>query len=706
MKEKPTLKPAKLKDVTITDPFWSSIIETVRTKVIPYQWEALNDRIEGAEPSHAMNNFKVAGRLTKNSANGIYKRREADQFGGFVFQDSDFFKWIEAVGYSLMNHPDEELERTADGAIDIICDAAQPDGYLDTYYIINGLDKRFTNLRDNHELYCLGHLTEAAVVYYQATGKRKLLDAVMRYADLVDNTFGPDHLKGYPGHEIIEMALVRLYDVTKEERYLALAKYFIDERGKEPLYFVEEELKNNLPPYYWRDSIYKYQYQQAGKPVREQDAAEGHAVRAVYLYSGMADVARLTGDKELTAVCEHLWDNITSKQMYITGGIGASAYGEAFTYDYDLPNDTVYAETCASIGLVFFTERMLNANPHAKYADIIEKALYNGILSGMSLDGTKFFYVNPLEVIPEALAKDQLHRHVCVERQKWFGCACCPPNLARILSSLGQYAYGVTDHSIFIHLFVSGTYKTEIMGKTVTLDVRTKYPWGNKISVAVTFQPDKEGYPEDVSSQPDKWGGPEDVSSQPDKWGSPEDVSSQPDKRGCPEDLLFMLAIRIPGWCKESIFTLNDKPVTPEVRDGYAYILRTWKQGDHLGVELAMPSVAVSSNPKVRDNIGKVAVMRGPIVYCLEEADNGRDLHRIYLDPKPKFSEQYEPDLLGGIVKLRSNGYILDDTAWSEDDLYQSDRIDAYLTKPLTWIPYYAWANRAPGEMRVWVNRK
>ena len=690
--------PANINNVTITDSFWSEIMETVRTKVIPYQWEALNDRIEDAEPSYCMKNFAIAGRITMKAAEGIMERGEEDKFQGYVFQDSDFAKWIEAVGYTLMNYKDEELERIADGAISIVCSAQQPDGYLDTYYIINGLEGRFTNLRDNHELYCLGHLMEGAIAYYKATGKDKLLKAVMKYADLVDKTFGPEpeKLKGYPGHEILEMALVRLYEVTKEDRYLKLAKYFVDERGKQPLYFVEEEMKNNLPPYYWRDSIFKYQYQQAGKPIRDQEVAEGHAVRAVYLYAGMADVARFTGDEELMATCERLWNNITTKQMYITGGIGASSYGEAFTYDYDLPNDTVYAETCASIGLAFFANRMLRNNPNAKYADVCEKALYNGIISGMSLDGTKFFYVNPLEVIPEASEKDQLHRHVRVERQKWFGCACCPPNLARILSSLGQYAYGESENEVFLHLFMSGSYKTIINGQKLSLNVQTEYPWKNKVSVVVLFDPE-------ITSDSTDTAVLKASTNSVDKTESINSVTSTASTNANPQ---FTLAIRIPGWCKESTFSISGESITPDIKDGYAYFNRAWANGDQIVFEMAMPVELISANPRVRENIGKVAVMRGPIVYCLEEADNGNELHKIYLDSDSEFETEYNENLLGGVVTLRCNGYLLDDSAWAENSLYQSNPVLLYQAKPLTWIPYYTWANRTPGEMIVWVNHE
>ena len=375
----------------IDDPFWSRKRETVRTQMIPYQWRALNDQVEGAAPSHCIKNFKIAAGL------------EEGKFEGRVFQDSDVAKWLEAVGYALSWHKDEELERTADEAIDIIAAAQQPDGYLDTYYIINGLDKRWTNLMNNHELYCAGHMIEAGIAYYEGTGKRKLLDVVIRLADCIDRTFGPEEgkLHAYPGHEIIEMALVRLYHLTKEEKYLNLAKYFIDERGQEPLYFKEEREKYGNT-YYWEDSLFQEQYFQAGKPVREQKEAEGHAVRAVYLYSGMASAAKETGDMSLWEACTRLWENVARRQMYITGAIGSSDYGEAFTFDYDLPNDTAYGETCASIGLIFWARRMLEVEPKSEYADVMEQALFNTCLSGMSLDGRKFFYVNPLEVNPMA----------------------------------------------------------------------------------------------------------------------------------------------------------------------------------------------------------------------------------------------------------------------------------------------------------------
>jgi DUF1680 family protein len=631
--------------INVKDNFWRKMMELARTHVIPYQWEALNDRIEGAEPSYCMQNFKIAAGIMKG------------EFNGFVFQDSDFAKWIEAVGFSLMWHRDDELEKIADEAIEIVCAAQQPDGYLDTYYIINGLDKRWTNLRDNHELYCLGHLIEGAVAYYEATGKDKLLNAVTKYVDYVDSIFGEEENKkhGYPGHEVIEMALIKLYKVKKDEKYLRLAKYFIDERGKSPLYFEEEGKKYNNK-FWWEDSSFKYQYYQAGKPVREQEVAEGHAVRAVYLYSGMADVAKETNDDELLEACERLWDNMTKKRMYITGGIGSSQYGEAFTYDYDLPNDTIYAETCASIGLVFFAKRMLEIAPKSKYADVMEKALYNGIISGMSLDGLKFFYVNPLEVVPEASKKDHLREHVKIERQKWFGCACCPPNLARLLSSIGSYAYSVRKNTMFMHLYMGGEISGNLSNNNIVFNVETNYPWDEEIKISMDMK----------------------------------------------EETNFEFAIRIPEWCRDYTIEVNKVEVKYEIIDGYAYINRTWKNADEINVNFKMSVEIMKSNVKVRENIGKVAIMRGPIVYCLEEEDNGCDLHRVHLSNNLEFTYKFEKDLLGGIVTIQGNGKILKENN-DEDKLYMPNAQIKFEDKNLKWIPYYSWANRNPGEMLVWI---
>lgn len=635
-----------LDKIQITDDFWKGYMELVRTHVIPYQWEALNDRIEGAEPSRCIQNFRRAAGL------------EEGGFEGMVFQDSDVYKWLEAVAYSLTWHPDEDLEKTADEAIDLIAKAQQPDGYLDTYYILNGLDQRFTNLTDNHEMYCMGHMVEAAVAYYHATGKRKLLDVAAAFVNCAYENLGrePGKKRGYPGHEVAEMALAALYGITKDKRHLELAKYFIDERGQQPLYFAQEK-KESGAEFFWKDSYFQYQYYQAGLPVREQDKAEGHAVRAVYLYSGMAEVASATEDQELFEACERLWNNIVEKQMYVTGAIGATAYGESFTFDYDLPNDTVYAETCAAIGLIFFARRMFEITKDSRYADVMERALYNGVISGMSLDGTKFFYVNPLEVVPEASQKDFNKMHVKVERQKWFGCACCPPNVARLLASIGGYAYEVSEDSIYMNLFLGGDMEAVLNGKENRFHVETRYPWDGEVTVQVENAQDSE----------------------------------------------FLLALRIPGWCRDWSLQVNGQDQNAAVEKGYACLRRTFQNGDQIRLQLSMPVTLVEANPRVREDIGKVAVMRGPVVYCLEEADNGDQLQQLYLQEQPEFQVQYEKELLKGVVTLTARGKRVSEKQWDARTLYQPYTGKSYEEQTLKFIPYYAWTNRKPGEMLVWV---
>jgi len=644
-----------LKDIVVFDSFWGAFMERIRTNVIPYQWEALNDRVPGAEPSYCMRNFKLAAELTHSEFD--YGVPKDTGHGGCVFQDSDFAKWIEAASYSLVWHPDPELEKTLDDAVDIACNAQQDDGFLNTYYIINGLNKRFTNLRDNHELYCFGHLLEGAVAYYEATGKRKFMDALIRYAECIDRLIGPEDgkLHGYPGHEIAEMALVRLYAITKNEKHFKLAKYFIDQRGQKPLYF-EEETKKNGNDFYWKNSLFQYQYYQAGKPVREQHIAEGHAVRAVYLYSGMADIARLTDDVTLMKACDELWNNIVNRQMYITGSIGQSAYGESFSYDYDLPNDTVYAETCAAIGLVFFAKRMASIAPRGTYGDVIEKALFNGIISGMSLDGKSFFYVNPLEVIPEASLKDHGKKHIKIERQKWFGCACCPPNLARLIASLGSYIHSLRENALYTHLFIGSETKAKISSADITVRIETKYPWEERVDISFAMSTKTK----------------------------------------------FKYYLRIPGWCGKHSIRLNGIEQTCTVEDSYALIDREWSGGDKISLIFDMPVSFVRANPHVRENIGKTAVMRGPVVYCAEEEDNGNELFRFHVGNPDDIIVRHEKDLLGGVTTVSFTGKREKD--WTCDTLYQTAGT-VLEDKKIVLIPYYAWANRRAGEMTVWINK-
>jgi hypothetical protein len=644
------LEAVPLKNVRLNGGLLGNKNRLVRKEVIPYQWKALNNEIPDAEPSNAIENFRIAA----GEAEG--------EFRGMVFQDSDVAKWLEAVAYQLTINPDEELEKLADRVIDLIARAQQPDGYLNTYFIIKEPDKKWTNLAECHELYCAGHLMEAAVAYYQATGKRKLLDVMIRFADLIDNKFGTEDgkIKGYPGHQEIELALIKLYNITGDKKYRDLAKYFIDQRGKKPNYFrLEWEKRGKGSHWDNQKEMAALDYFQAHQPVREQDVAIGHAVRAMYMYSGMADVARVTGDQTLIGVCKRLWHNTTQKKMYITGGVGSSGHLESFSFDYDLPNDTAYTETCAAIGLVFFAQRMFQLEPVGEYIDVMEKALYNGVLSGISEDGQRFFYVNPLEVLPEVCEKRHDHNHVKPTRQKWFGCACCPPNIARLLASIGQYLYSYSENSIFVNLFADSTVDVQLNDCQITLKQETNYPWDEDINFTIVTD----------------------------------------------EEVEFTLAIRIPGWCKEAELKVNGETINimDFNHNGYVYLERKWSDGDIIELTLKMPVLKLYANPQVRENIGKVAIQRGPLVYCLEEVDNGPNLPAIHLPVYAKLKAEYRPDLLGGVTIITGQAMRIDETTWT-GKLYSTEK-PQYKAVEITAIPYFAWNNRKPGEMLVWLNQ-
>lgn len=710
MNTKTFSRPLDLKQVTITDVFWHREQELVRKEVIPYQWEALNDRIADAAPSYCMHNFRAAGRMMQkkqemgksyvapnytfrgfNTLPADPANPEPDKFYGFVFQDSDFSKWIEAVGYSLIQHPDAQLEQTADEAIDLVCAAQLENGYLDTYYIINGMDRAFTNLKDHHELYCLGHLIEGAIAYYQATGKDKLLNVARRYADYVAVYFGPQEggCKGYPGHEIVEMALVRLYEVTGEDKYLKLSQFFLNQRGTKPYYFDQEEQKRaaledsaeQLPKF--DENEERYAYYQAHKPVREQSEAVGHAVRAVYLYSGMADVARLTLDDAMYAACQRLWESIVREKLYVTGGIGGTSHGEAFSFPFDLPNDTAYSETCAAIGLAFFARRMLEIKAESRYADVCELALYNTVLSGMALDGKSFFYVNPLEVLPEACYKDSRKSHVKPVRQKWFGCACCPPNIARIVSSVASYAYTEREDTLWFHLYMGSVLTKKIGSQEINLKVETEMPWNGHVSVHIQTQ----------------------------------------------KTVPCTLAMRIPGWSDggnakvicgglstdiawktegENLQVSQNNLQEVFVQDGYLYLRGEWQTEDSISLDFSMGVHMVTADERVCEDIGKVTFVRGPIVYCMEEADNGKNLHLYKADIDrigtgcQNIAVEMTEELGHLMATLRVPGKRRLGTS-SKNTLYREYMPVHYEDVMLRWIPYYAWCNRGEGEMRVWI---
>ncbi len=572
------------------------------------------------------------------------------------FWDSDVAKWMEAAAYSLAAFPDAKLERKLDDLVDLMAAAQMDDGYLNSHFQLTAPANRWANLRDNHELYCAGHLMEAAVAYYEATGKRKFLDVMCRYADHIDRTFGPDKGKkrGYPGHEEIELALVKLHRATGEGRYLDLARFFIDERGREPKYFAAEARARGeaMPP--WAGGLH---YWQAHAPVREQTTAEGHSVRALYLYSGMADVAAETGDASLLSACRRLWRNIVRRRMYVTGSVGSSAHGERFTFDYDLPNETSYAETCANIALVFWAHRMLQIEEDGEYADVMELALHNGVLAGLSLDGREFFYANrhALHLGPGGPSGGGFPP----ARQEWFDCACCPPNIARLLAALPQYVHSESDRQVSVHLYAESTAHATIGGEEVVVEQHTDYPWHER--VRITVRP--------------------------------------------PRPLAFTLALRIPGWCCSPRLKINGRAVgLPQLaRKGYARIKRTWHRGDRVELTLPMPVERIEANPHVRSNAGRVALQRGPVVYCLEEMDNGADLNDLALPRRAALTAKRDARLLGGTVAISGAARRRSQRGW-RDTLYRGDPSKTTAAR-IRAIPYYLWANRKLGEMLVWVRK-
>lgn len=665
--------PLDLEAVQIADGFWGPFRETVRTAVLPYQWEALNDRVPSAEPSYCIHNFRAARLLRQRRETGGAAPRytdrgfrtlpedparpEPDKFYGFVFQDTDLYKWIEAAAYTLAEHPDSDLERMVDEAIELICAAQDESGYLDTYYILGGMDAVFTNLRDHHELYCLGHLAEAAAAYCRATGKRRLLEAACRFADFAAERFGPGKCEGYPGHEIAEMGLVRLYEATREEKYLKLSKFFLDRRGTRPYYFDKEARRRaeRAGELYVPDTNPdRYAYHQAHLPVREQREAVGHAVRAGYLYAGMADVARLAGDEGLYIACRRLWESIVNEKFYITGGVGGTHCGEAFSYPFDLPNDTAYSETCAAIALVFFARRMLELEPRREYADVMERALCNTIPAGMALDGKSFFYVNPLEVRPGACRADQRLAHVDPVRQKWLGCACCPPNLARVVSSLGAYAYTEREDTLWFHLYVGGHVTKQVGGKVLCLEVASGLPWKGAVEIKV----------------------------------------------GAEGPTACTLALRLPGWCAAPAVSAPAR-VSRQDRDGYCYLTGLWRGGDRVVLDLPMEVRLVQADVRVREDLGRAALVRGPLTYCMEEADNGPDLYLCRLAPERIGESRTVPMEICGrkVLSLEVPGLR---TAVEAGPLYREYRPEEVRPAPLRFIPYFAWANRGEGEMQVW----
>jgi DUF1680 family protein len=625
------LTPVSFTKVTFDDAFWAPRIQVNRDKTLPVEYKQLVD----------------TGRIDAF----LLDWKEGMEPKPHFFWDSDVAKWIEAAAYSLATHPDPALDALLDEVIAKIAGAQQPDGYLNVYFTIVEPELRWKNLRDHHELYCAGHLMEAAVAHFEATGKRSLLDVMCRYADYIDTVFGAEEgkIRGYCGHEEIELALVKLYHATGNERYLRLGEYFVNERGREPHYFdierlLREGVQDPFDEYFKSVGLrWDVSYCQAHKPVREQTEVTGHAVRAMYLYAGMADIANETGDEGLLQACEALWDDVCLRKMYITGGIGPSAHNEGFTTPYDLPNQSAYAETCAAIGLVYWNWRLLQFNGEGRYMDEVERALYNGTISGISLDGEKFFYVNPLE---------SAGGH---HREEWFGCACCPPNIARLIASVGGYAYSEAENEAWVHLYASG--EAILADGQIRLEQETDYPWDGEVRITVHVA----------------------------------------------HPTTFALNLRIPGWCKQAELSVDGGPwdVSQHLCNGYARIVREWAEGDVVELALEMPVERVYSHPAVKADAGLVALQRGPIVYCLEQVDNPWPLHRIALPQDAALTPAKAPDLLGGVVVLQGDALLYRDDDWRRT-LYRSDAPQAE-TIQIKAVPYCTWDNREPGEMRVWL---
>jgi DUF1680 family protein len=606
----------------------------IHDEMIPYQYHVLKDEIKGVEKSGAIENFINAAKALKGEEHG--------DFYGMVFQDSDVAKWIEAASYSIAVFHDREIEEKIDEVVDIVAAAQDSDGYLDTRFTVLQNDRRWQNLLEAHELYCAGHMMEAACAYYEATGKRKLLDVMLKNAEHIYNHFISEKAEGYPGHPEVELALMKLYYLTGNKHCLELAKHFIDCRGEDPHYY-EKEIKNRNW-YIWGNNPSNYEYQQSDMPLRKLSDAKGHAVRAAYLYSGMKDVANETDDKELSDACRRLWESITQKRMYITGGIGSTCHGEAFSADYDLPSDTVYAETCASIALMMFAQRMLKDDINGEYADVMETAFYNTVLAGIQTDGKEFFYVNPLEAVPGISEVAQTQRHIRLTRFGWHACACCPPNAARLISSIGKYAYGENDDTVFCNLYAAGEVSFDNGMKVIC---STEYPYSGNIKYSVT--------------------------------GSGN------------------LSVRIPGWSRKYEISKNGAGIKAAFEKGYVTV--KVNDGDEISLTLDISPRYVYASEKVPALSGKAAVCAGPLVYCFEGVDNKGDVLSLYIDTEKSPSlNGYDPSLLGGTRTMTVPGFRRE----AQTALY-SDKAPEMAKTELFGIPYSLWANRGRNQMRVWI---
>lgn len=618
-------------DVRITSPFWRERLDVVLERTIPSQ----HAKLEAVGILDSLKLPKPVPPLTIP--------RNSHGFTMQVFWDSDVGKWIEAASYALAHRRDPGIEAKIDAIVDDLERAQLPDGYLNCWYNGREPEKRWTNLRDNHELYNAGHLLEGATAYYRATGRRKMLDIMEGYVSHIASVFGrgPGQKRGYPGHQEIELALIKLYRLTGDRRRLELARYFIDERGAQPHYFTEEALgRGEDPASYWAGT---YEYNQSHIPVREQTRMVGHAVRAMYMASAMADLALELGDEGLRLACEALWRDVTLAQMYVTGGLGPKETNEGFTEPYDLPNETAYAETCASVALVFWAHRMLHLDLDGAYADVMELALFNGALTGLARDGTHYFYSNPLE------SRGQ-HR-----RWDWHVCPCCTMNVSRLVASVAGYAISAREDGVAFHLY--GGFETAVVlaGVKVALSEKSAYPWSGEVRIRI----------------------------------DPEAPAT------------FDLKLRIPGWAKGAA-AVNGARVALAPANGYATIRRTWRKGDVVTLDLEMPAERLYAHPNVRMDVGRAALRRGPLIYCVEEADNpGAPVQTLALPRAARLEAEWKADLFGGAMTLKAPAKRLV-PGEGGGALYSTERPAARDTA-LVALPYHLWANRTPGSMQVWV---
>ncbi len=626
--------PTRFVDVHLEGRFWRERLETVLTRTIPSQHVQLGK-----------NGILESLTLPKPAPPLRFPRNEHN-FTVQVFWDSDVGKWIEAASYALSHRRDPDIEGKVEAIIDDLEKAQAPDGYLNCWYLQREPENRWTNLRDNHELYNLGHLIEGAIAYFLATGRRRLLAILERYVDHVRATFGPGpgQKRGYCGHPEIELALIRLYHLTGEHKHLDLAAYFIDQRGRQPHYFDQEAIvRGDDPKKFWAKS---YEYNQSHKPVRDQEKVVGHAVRAMYMYSAMADLAAELSDSDLKRACEVLWADVMASKIYITSGLGPAAANEGFTEDYDLPNDTAYAETCASVALIFWAQRMLHLDLDGRYADVMEQALFNGALTGLSRDGEHYFYSNPL---------DSDGRH---SRWAWHTCPCCTMNASRLVASVGGYFVSHSDDAIAFHLYGGISTKVALKSGDVSLRETSTYPWSGDVRIEVEPHAPVE----------------------------------------------FTLKLRIPGWARGAKASVNGKAVAvePATINGYLSISRLWRQGDVVSLDLPMPPERIYAHPSVSKDVGRVALKRGPLVYCVEETDNpGGPVQRLKLPRQSAIEAEQRDDIFDGIVTLAAEARRLRDGDW-RDTLYRTEP-PAEAPARLTALPYYLWNNRERGSMMVWL---